>query len=136
MICILSLVYRKKKVPEHPTWKVVYSETMVKTMIIISDYTLVLKEDFVVFLLRAVRTPIFVPYVRERSATEIPDHVSAKRKAALRSQLVNLNTIRTLVGHEDERTTLKCYCFNRKNDLQIQESLEKTVLAAKNCNQK
>ena len=52
------------------------------------------------------------------------------------SQLVNLNTIRTLVGHEDERTTLKCYCFNRKNDLQIQESLEKTVLAAKNCNQK
>ncbi len=87
-------------------------------------------------MLRAVRTPIFVPYVRERSATEIPDHVSAKRKAALRSQLVNLNTIRTLVGHEDERTTLKCYCFNRKNDLQIQESLEKTVLAAKNCNQK
>lgn len=49
MICILSLVYRKKKVPEHLPWKVVYSETMVKTMIIISDYTLVLKEDFGVF---------------------------------------------------------------------------------------
>jgi len=49
MICILSLVYRKKKVPEHPPWKVVYSETMVKTMIIISDYTLVLKEDSGVF---------------------------------------------------------------------------------------
>ena len=49
MICILSLVYRKKKVPEHPTWKVVYSETMVKTMIIISDYTLILKEDSGVF---------------------------------------------------------------------------------------
>lgn len=50
MICILSLVYRKKKVPEHPTWKVVYSETVVKTMIIISDYTLVLKEDIGVFV--------------------------------------------------------------------------------------
>jgi len=49
MICILSLVYRKKKVPEHPTWKAVYSETMVKTMIIISDYTLVLKENSGVF---------------------------------------------------------------------------------------
>lgn len=43
------------------------------------------------------------------------------------SQLVNLNTIRTLVGHEDERTALKCYCFNRKNDLQPQESLEKAL---------
>ena len=49
MICILSLVYRKKKVPEHPTWKVVYSETMVKTMINISDYTLDLNEDSGVF---------------------------------------------------------------------------------------
>lgn len=43
------------------------------------------------------------------------------------SQLINLNTIRSLVGHEDERTTLKCYCFNRKNDLQTQESLEKAL---------
>ena len=50
MICILSLVYRKKKVPEHPTWKVVYSETMVKNHDFISDYTLVLKEDFGVFV--------------------------------------------------------------------------------------
>ncbi len=60
---------------------------MVKTMIIISDYTLVLKEDFGV-LLRAVRTPIFVPYVGERSATEIPDLASEKGKAALREQLM------------------------------------------------
>ena len=30
MICILSLVYRKKEVPEHPPRQVVYSETMVK----------------------------------------------------------------------------------------------------------
>lgn len=77
MICILSLVYRKKKVPEHPTWKVVYSETMVKNHDFISDYTLVLKEDFGV-LLRAVRTPIFVPYVGKRSTTETPDHASVK----------------------------------------------------------
>ena len=49
MTCILSLVYRKKKVPEHLPWKVVYSETMVKTMIIISDYTLILKKDIGVF---------------------------------------------------------------------------------------
>lgn len=40
------------------------------------------------------------------------------------SQMINLNTIRDLVGHEDERTTLRCYCFNRKSDVQTQESLE------------
>lgn len=43
------------------------------------------------------------------------------------NQAVNLNTIRNLVGHEDERTTLKCYCFNRKSDLQTQESLERAL---------
>lgn len=40
------------------------------------------------FLLRAVRTPIFVPYVRERSTTEIPDHVSAKKEGGTKEQLM------------------------------------------------
>lgn len=43
------------------------------------------------------------------------------------SQQVNLNTIRDLVGHEDERTTLKCYCYSRKSDFQTQEGLEKAL---------
>ena len=45
---VISL--QKEKGPRAPTWKVVYSETMVKTMIIISDYTLILKEDSGVFV--------------------------------------------------------------------------------------
>ena len=44
---VISL--QKEKGPRAPTRKVVYSETMVKTMIIISDYTLILKEDSGVF---------------------------------------------------------------------------------------
>ena len=43
------------------------------------------------------------------------------------SRTVNLNTIRDLVGHEDERTTLKCYCFNRQTDSQTQESIERAL---------
>lgn len=29
---------------------------------------------------------------------------------------VNLNTVRELVGHNDERTTLNCYCFDRNDE--------------------
>ena len=43
------------------------------------------------------------------------------------SQTVNLNTIRDLVGHEDERTTLRCYCFNRQTESQTQESIERAL---------
>jgi len=41
------------------------------------------------FLLRAVKTPIFALSVREHSATEFPDHASAKRKVALRSSWIS-----------------------------------------------
>ena len=81
MICILSLVYRKKKVPEHPTWKVVYSETMVKN----HDYYIRLhtgpQGGYWCFLLRAVRTPIYVLYVKEGFVIGILVLASAKRKA-------------------------------------------------------
>lgn len=42
---------------------------------------------------------------------------------------VNINTIRALVGHEDERTTYHNYCFNRKSEDQIQEELEKALVS-------
>lgn len=44
------------------------------------------------------------------------------------SNLININTIREMVGHEDERTTLKNYTFNRKSDEQTQANME-TALA-------
>jgi len=45
----------------------------------------------------------------------------------LDSNNVNINTVRSLVGHEDERTTLGSYCFNRKSDLQTQADIEKAL---------
>ena len=36
---------------------------------------------------------------------------------------VNIDTIRRLVGHTDERTTYKSYCYDRKEDKEIKEQL-------------
>ncbi len=43
------------------------------------------------------------------------------------SSLININTIREMVGHEDERTTLHKYTFNRASDLQTQANMEKAL---------
>lgn len=40
------------------------------------------------------------------------------------SNIVNLNTIRSMVGHANEQTTLKNYCFNRKSDIQTERDIE------------
>jgi len=47
--------------------------------------------------------------------------------STLIDQGVNLNTIRETVGHEDERMTLKNYCFDRRSTEQIEEQLEKAL---------
>ena len=41
---------------------------------------------------------------------------------------VNINTIRELAGHEDERTTYKNYCYDRKTEKQRQEQLEEALV--------
>ena len=81
MICILSLVYRKEKwsqstLPDKSRTLRPWS----KSMIIISDYALVLKEDIGVFWLRAVRTPIYVLYVKECFVIGILVLASAKNE--------------------------------------------------------
>ncbi|MCR4960575.1 MAG: tyrosine-type recombinase/integrase [Lachnospiraceae bacterium] len=43
------------------------------------------------------------------------------------SNLININTIREMVGHEDERTTLRNYTFNRATDIQTQVNMEKAL---------
>ena len=40
---------------------------------------------------------------------------------------ININEIRKQVGHEDERTTLHNYCFNRSTDEQTEAALEKAL---------
>ena len=50
--------------------------------------------------------------------------------STLIDQGVNLNTIREMVGHEDERVTLKNYCFDRRNAEQIEEQIEKALASS------
>lgn len=48
--------------------------------------------------------------------------------SSLLDQHINLNTVRSIVGHTDERTTLKNYCYDRSTDaekvLQIEKALK------------
>ena len=37
---------------------------------------------------------------------------------------ININEIRKLVGHEDERTTFGNYCYNRFSDKQTENAIE------------
>jgi integrase len=47
--------------------------------------------------------------------------------SALLDHNININVIRSQVGHEDERTTYRSYCFNRKSDRQTQAEFEKAL---------
>ena len=47
--------------------------------------------------------------------------------SALIDGKVNLNTIRELVGHADERTTLKNYCFDRNTEEGRQKQIENAL---------
>ena len=49
------------------------------------------------------------------------------RKTVISSMIdanVNINTIRKIVGHEDEKTTYNNYCFDRKSNDEIRKQLE------------
>ena len=46
---------------------------------------------------------------------------------------VNINTIRELVGHENERTTYKSYCYSRKTKSQTYEQLEQILEIKTSC---
>jgi len=41
---------------------------------------------------------------------------------------VNINELRKQVGHEDEKTTYRNYCFNRLTDLQTEEQFENALV--------
>lgn len=52
------------------------------------------------------------------------------RKSYISSLLdagININEIRKQVGHEDERTTLHNYCFNRSDELENESDMEKAL---------
>ncbi len=65
------------------------------------------------------------------------DHININRKSthkvrksyisALLDAGLNINEVRKQVGHEDERTTLRNYCFNRKTSIETETDMEKAL---------
>lgn len=65
------------------------------------------------------------------------DHINIARKgthkirktyiSSLLDGGININEIRKQVGHEDERTTLKNYCFNRKTSIENESDMERAL---------
>lgn len=62
---------------------------------------------------------LYKKYCRQSDIIYKSSHKSRKTYiSALIDGNVNLNTIREMVGHADERTTLNNYCFDRSTDLE------------------
>lgn len=47
--------------------------------------------------------------------------------ALIDSGEINIDKIRELVGHEDERTTFHNYCYNRETDARTHENIERAL---------
>ena len=47
--------------------------------------------------------------------------------ALIDSGEINIDKIRELVGHEDERTTFHNYCHNRETDARTHENIERAL---------
>ncbi len=66
------------------------------------------------------------------------DHINISRKSAHKIRKsyisalidagININTVRGQVGHEDERTTYRSYCFNRKTSIENEADMEKALV--------
>ena len=66
----------------------------------------------------------FYKYCNELGIEKRSSHKARKTfVSSLLDAKVNLNTVRQLVGHVDERTTLNNYCFDRSSDAEILEQM-------------
>ena len=71
---------------------------------------------------------LYTKYCNEIGTIHKSSHKTRKTYiSALIDGKVNLNTIREMVGHADERTTLNSYCFDRSSDSE-KENLIKNAL--------
>ncbi len=48
---------------------------------------------------------------------------------------VNVNTAKNWAGHNDERTTLRNYCFETKTNPEVHNAIEKALCRKQKCNQ-
>ena len=54
-------------------------------------------------------------------------HWKTKRQSNDYYRKINLNTVREMVGHSDERTTLGNYCFDRNTEIEKANLIEKAL---------
>jgi len=68
---------------------------------------------------------IFPAYCKKLDITVKSSH-SARRTyiSMMLDEAVNLNTVRQLAGHSDERTTLRNYCFDRAPEQETYERMQ------------
>lgn len=76
----------------------------------------------------------FYKYCRRNGITPKSSHKARKTYiSTLLAEGVNINTVRQMVGHADERTTYNSYCFDRCDKSEREELIE-AALSGK-CNQ-
>ena len=79
---------------------------------------------------------LYERYCKEIGTVNKSSHKSRKTYiSALIDGGVNINAIRELVGHADERTTYNSYCYDRKTKSERVTMIE-NALSGKVCNQK
>ena len=78
------------------------------------------KETAVAWRLEKYCNHIAIPY-------KSPHKMRKTYISTLIDNNLNINTIRKLVGHEDEKTTYQSYCFDRRNNTQIETQLEEAL---------
>ena len=75
---------------------------------------------------------INILFKRYCARADIPYRSSHKARKTYISALIdagiNINTIRELAGHADERTTYSCYCYDRATDEYKKKLIEKALL--------
>lgn len=78
-------------------------------------------------------SPWSVEYLYNKYSNQLGTVRKASHKArktyisALIDGQVNINTVREMAGHSDERTTLGNYCFDRNNDLEKRNLIENAL---------
>lgn len=78
---------------------------------------------------RSVAT-LYVKYCKKAGIIQKSSHKSRKTYiSALIDGKVNINTVREMVGHADERTTLGNYAFDRKTDSEKAQMIENALNA-------
>lgn len=73
---------------------------------------------------------LYVKYCKKAGIIQKSSHKSRKTYiSALIDGRVNINTVREMVGHADERTTLRNYAFDRKTESEKAQMIEKALNA-------